>query len=235
MGVAASVSKAILRFAFSMGSGRECPLCGWTGWQFLPRTDPRKPSADAFCPRCGSAERHRFAFMALTSRFPALQSTLHCAPEPPVEKWLRSVSKEYLSCDLTPGRAMTVEDITRLSFENGRFDFIWCSHVLEHVPDDKAAMVEFRRVLKANGTCVVQVPIWRRATFEDPSITTPQDRLEAFGQADHVRLYGLDVEERLRESGFKVETILVRNFDPRTIGRHGLNHATTGELFLCTL
>jgi SAM-dependent methyltransferase len=233
MASAAGMSRAMLGLALSMGSGRECPLCGWTGWQFLPRTDPRKPSADAFCPRCGSAERHRFAFLALKSRFPALAATLHCAPEPPVEKWLRSISSKYLSCDLDPGRAMTVEDITRLSFANERFDFIWCSHVLEHVPDDKAAMAEFRRVLKSDGTCVVQVPIWRRITLEDPTITTAEGRRRAFGQTDHVRLYGLDIEERLKESGFKVETILVRDFDLQTIGRHSLNHASSGELFLC--
>lgn len=229
------MSKAMLGLAFSMGSGRECPLCGWTGWQFLPRTDRRKPSADAFCPRCGSAERHRFAFMALKSRFPSLRSTLHFAPEQPVEKWLRSISSDYLSCDITPGRAMAAEDIVQLSFADRRFDFIWCSHVLEHVPDDRVAMAQLRRVLKADGTCVVQVPIWRPVTFEDPGITTPSGRLEAFGQADHVRLYGLDIEQRLKESGFNVETILVRSFDLRTIGRHSLNHATTGELFLCTV
>ncbi len=233
MAIGKGAGSALLRFALSIGSGRECPLCGWTGWQFLPRTDPRKPSADAFCPRCGSAERHRFAYLALKSRFPSLQSVLHCAPEPPIEKWLRAVSSDYLSCDLSPGRAMTVEDITRLSFADGRFDFIWCSHVLEHVPDDRAAMAEFRRVLKPEGTCVVQVPIWRRATFEDPSVRTEEGRLQAFGQVDHVRLYGFDIEERLHESGFKVETVLVRDFDLQTIGRHSLNHASSAEIFLC--
>ena len=227
------VQRKILSAILSIGSGRECPMCGWTGVQFLPRTDPRKPSADAFCPRCGSAERHRFAYLALKDRTMSIGSCLHFAPEAAVEKWLRSASRNYVSCDLEPGRAMTVEDVTKLTAADEVYDFIWCSHVLEHVPDDILAMTELHRVLTDRGMCVVQVPIWRRRTYEDFSITAPEEREEAFGQTDHVRLYGLDIEDRLKAAGFRVETLLVRDFDLRTIGRHSLNHVSSPELYLC--
>lgn len=228
------VARKIAPVLLGLGSGRKCPLCGWTGYQFMPRTHPRKPSADAFCPRCGSAERHRFAYVALKDRYKFLQSTLHVSPEKSVTKWLRSISDNYISCDIVPGRAMDAQDLTRLTYPDASFDFLWCSNVLEHIPDDAAAMREMLRVLSNNGTCLVQVPIWRRQTFEDHSVTDPKDRLRLFGQDDHVRLYGLDIEDRLRSAGFSVEAVTTRDFDPMIVGRHGLDYLTTGELFLCT-
>ncbi|TIX95984.1 MAG: methyltransferase domain-containing protein [Mesorhizobium sp.] len=217
-----------------LGKGRECLFCGWEGSEFRPRLNPRKPSADSYCPKCGSLERHRLGYFALRSKLKDLQSTLHFAPEKPIEKWLRSISRRYVSCDLEPGLAMEVEDITKLSYSDESFEFIWCSNVLEHVPDDRAAFSELRRVLTKGGTCVVAVPIWRRKTYEDPTVTTPESRIEKFGQMDHVRLYGFDIEDRLKAAGFNVEMITARDFDPRDVGRYGLNHLTTGELFVCT-
>ncbi|WP_292513343.1 class I SAM-dependent methyltransferase [Mesorhizobium sp.] len=228
------VRRRLIYVLSDFGKGRECPLCGWQGSEFRPRLNPRKPSADAVCPKCRSLERHRLGYFALRSRLKDIQNTLHFAPEKPMEKWLRSISSKYVSCDLEPGLAMEVEDITKLSYSKESFDFIWCSNVLEHVPDDRTAMSELRRVLTKGGTCVVAVPIWRRKTYEDPTVTTPEERLEKFGQNDHVRLYGLDIEDRLKAAGFNVEMITSRDFDPRDVGRYGLNHLTTGELFICT-
>ena len=59
------------------------------------------------------------------------------------------------------------------------------------------------------------------------------NRMEAFGQIDHVRLYGFDIEHRLKFAGFKVEQVIVRDFDLREIGRYSMNHASGSELFLC--
>lgn len=217
-----------------LGNARECPLCGWQGDEFRPRLNPRKPSADSQCPKCRSLERHRFGYFALRDRIKSAKDTLHFAPEKPIEKWLRGLSAKYLSCDIEPGQAMDVEDITNLSYQSDRFDFIWCSNVLEHVPDDKKAMSEMRRVLNKSGTCAVAVPIWKRKTYEDFSITSPEERYKNFGQRDHVRLYGFDIQDRLRDAGFNVEMITSRDFDPMYVGRHGLDHLTTAELFLCT-
>ena len=54
------------------------------------------------------------------------------------------------------------------------FDVIYCSHVLEHVPDDRKAMREFPRVLKRGGWAILLVPINAGKTYEDASITEPQ-------------------------------------------------------------
>lgn len=225
--------RALIYLLSDMGRLRECNLCGWSGDEFRPRLNPRKPSADSRCPRCGSLERHRLAFHALKRRQLNMGRVLHFAPEEPIAKWLKSQSFDYRSCDIELGAAMDVEDITKLTYADDRFDFIYCSNVLEHVPDDAAALREVRRVLASDGVCLVAVPIWRRKTYEDPEIETEKGRLEAFGQADHVRLYGLDIEDRLKSAGFEVECVTSRDFDPRVVGKHGMDHLTTRELFFC--
>jgi len=86
---------------------------------------------------------------------------------------------------------------------------VLCSHVLEHVPDDGAAMRELRRVTAPGGFCLVMVPLAldREHTYEDPAITAPEERERAFLQHDHVRLYARDIEDRLRSAGFDVEVV----------------------------
>ena len=83
---------------------------------------------------------------------------------------------------------------------------ILCSHVLEHVVDDRKAMRELHRVLHPSGWALIVVPIASRRdeTFEDPAVLTPADRERVFGQADHVRIYGRDFKARLEEAGFTV-------------------------------
>lgn len=98
-------------------------------------------------------------------------------------------------------------DITRIQFEDNTFDVILCSHVLEHVLDDQTAMSELFRVLKPGGWAILQSPIdfKRDKTFEDPDIVLPDDREKAFGLPDHVRIYGRDYEDRLKNVGFSVK------------------------------
>ena len=69
-------------------------------------------------------------------------------------------------------------------------------------------------------------------TYEDPSITSPLERMVAFGQQDHVRIYGNDLPGRLREAGFEVDDRTAAElFDGATVERCELD---AGEhLFLC--
>ena len=71
-------------------------------------------------------------------------------------------------------------------------------------------------------------------TFEDPAVTTPEGRFRAFYQTDHVRLYGLDIADRLADVGFTVETKTIRQLPASTIIRNSLNHLPTNEVFTCT-
>ena len=64
--------------------------------------------------------------------------------------------------------------------------------------------------MKKGGWGIFQVPqdYNRTLTFEDNSITDPKERTRIFGQYDHVRVYGMDYFEKLRNIGFEVEEIL---------------------------
>jgi SAM-dependent methyltransferase len=92
--------------------------------------------------------------------------------------------------------------VTAMPFEDGAVDLLVCSHVLEHVPDDATAMVEIARVLARGGIGLVAVPLRRGKTVEDPE-ASPEERIRRFGQADHVRYYGDDFDDRLHAAGLQ--------------------------------
>ena len=132
---------------------------------------------------------------------------LHVAPERGLAGMFEeALGRSYVSVDLAAHyHPRLLGDVTALSFPDATFDVIYCSHVLEHVPDDLGAMREFRRVLKPGGWAILQVPMRRTDhTYEDWTMTTPEQRLAAFGQRDHVREYGPDYVDRLRRAGFLV-------------------------------
>lgn len=152
-------------------------------------------------------ERHRLAWSILQQKTDLLdphpKKVLHVAPEKIVEDRLATLAHvDYVSADLHDPRAMVKMDVTDIPYPEDTFYAIFCSHVLEHVPDDRRAMREPYRVLKPGGYALLMVPLKREETFEDPSVTSPKDRERVFGQADHVRLYGRDFEDRLQEAGF---------------------------------
>jgi predicted SAM-dependent methyltransferase len=125
-------------------------------------------------------------------------------------------------------------DITEIPYEDQTFDVIYCSHVLEHVPDDRRAMREFFRVLRDDGWAVLLVPVEGAVTVEDPSVTAPEERRRLYGQEDHVRMYGLDYAGRLREAGFQVQVTGVCDLvDRPTATEMGLT-AASGDIYFCT-
>jgi ubiquinone/menaquinone biosynthesis C-methylase UbiE len=96
-------------------------------------------------------------------------------------------------------------DITQIPEQENQFDLIICYHILEHVIEDLKAMNELYRVLKSNGTIIIQTPYKEGKIYEDYSITTESDRLIHFGQEDHVRVYSVEgLKARLESVGFKV-------------------------------
>jgi SAM-dependent methyltransferase len=158
---------------------------------------------------------------------------LHLAPETQLSRLFEKASGiDYVSADLDSPEAMVKMDIMNIHYPNGIFDVIYCSHVLEHVVDDRKAMGELFRVLKAGGWAILQVPIFVGPTFEDPTVTAPEERERLFGQHDHVRRYGMDYKDRLAEAGFSVSVDgFVRELDDRAAARFGLMRSE--DIYLC--
>jgi hypothetical protein len=189
------------------GDARFCPICESHVARFLPADFVPQP--DARCPICGSLDRQRLFWLYLTERTDLFsertKQLLHIAPEYAIAQRLKSVPTiEYLSADLNSRMVMVRMDITDIQFPKNVFDVILCNHVMEHIPDDAAALAELYRVLKPGGWAILQTPIKGVTTIEDPSVTTPRERLERFGQRDHVRIYGRDYVDRLAAAGFEV-------------------------------
>ena len=191
------------------GDRQYCPVCECASRTFLAYGVP-EPRRNARCIHCGSLERHRLTWLFLQRRTNlfdgSFKRVLHVAPERIFQKRLRRMLGEgYLTADLYNPRAMIRMDVTDIPFGNDTFDVIYCSHVLEHVEDDRRAMREFCRVLKPGGWALLLVPISEEVTFEDPTVTDPAERARIFGQADHVRRYGADYADRLVSAGFDVQ------------------------------
>jgi SAM-dependent methyltransferase len=89
-------------------------------------------------------------------------------------------------------------DLLDMPFADESVDLLIANHVLEHVDDDLRAIAEIGRVLAKDGVAILQTPYSRmlQHTWEDAGIVGAEARLQAYGQEDHVRLYGRDIFER---------------------------------------
>ena len=217
------------------GNDVTCSICNSDFKEFAPFGFPIRKNAQ--CHQCGALERHRLLWKYMNEKTDLLKSKkkirlLQFAPEQVFfDVFSNHDNIEYFPCDLVPenyynwrNAQVLKADITNIPFEDNYFDVIICNHILEHIPDDALAISELYRVLKKGGWSILQVPIdySREKTYEDFSITDPEEREKAFGQSDHVRWYGQDYKERLRNSGFTVtEDDYVKSFSEQDIFKYG--------------
>ncbi len=215
------------------GNDRCCAVCGRRFRRFVPRR-----GREHRCPVCFSEPRHRIAIRCPQTHTSVLTAeaplrVLHVAPELcMMDHFLSRPNIEYVSIDLFSPLAQEKMDLRALRFPDGLFDFIYCSHVLEHIREDGQAMRELHRVLKPGGQALLMVPIRSGPTLEDPAVTSPQERLRLYLHPDHVRCYGDDFQERLEAVGFQAERHVVAGDMPEAERRlQGVNNE---PLFLCT-
>ncbi|WP_417199103.1 class I SAM-dependent methyltransferase [Bizionia sp.] len=203
--------RPILAF-FMKGNTYTDPIDGKSFKAFLPYGYGNQRD-NVLSPSTLSLERHRLLWLYLqndTDFFSAKKSVLHFAPEQCFLKRFQKLNNlNYTTTDLESPIADVKADICNLPFKDNSYDIILCNHVLEHIPDDTKAMQELFRVMKPGGYGIFQIPqdLNRDSTFEDDSITDKKERAAIFGQYDHVRIYGRDYFDKLRNVGFKVEEL----------------------------
>ena len=221
-----------------------CPCCGATPKAFLTIPDEyveecegrrvdhpldawETLNLDAYlCPSCGATDRDRLQVLFLEKTIRAGMRVLEIAPSAPVSNWLnRQEDIQYRSADFLRDDVDDKIDICDMScYSDQSFDVVICSHVLEHVFDDRRAMRETKRILHPGGVAVLLVPISLliEDVTEDIECTDEDERWRRFGQGDHVRIYGrTGFEGRLTEVGFRVET-----FVPTELTTSGLSKTT---------
>lgn len=244
-----TVSKAIAKFARGAASPKMyCCICKSSvdrfhpyrgGWKEMPplltALNCIGSDVDNFsCPTCGAHDRERHLFLYLDSvgiwkGLPGF-AVLHFAPEKRLSKLIVDAApKRYVRADLYPtDRSIEKVDMLNMPYPSESFDLVMANHVLEHVDDDRKALSEIRRVLKPRGIAILQTPFAAklRATFSDAGIDDDAGRLQAYGQEDHVRLYGADIFERFAESGLlpdiQTHGVALAAVDPV---RYGVNEA----------
>jgi SAM-dependent methyltransferase len=173
------------------------------------------------CPKCGAVERHRLITLFLNQNPDLYQNKtiLHFAPESIIRAKLEQSSKKYVGCDIVPRNDIIRIDIEKIDLVNDSFDLIVCSHVLEHV-DDFKALREMNRILREGGVALLMFPIiegWS-VTYENPNIKSEADRILHFGQEDHVRFFGSDVRQRIRDAGFELHEFTATEPDVSSYG-----------------
>ena len=199
---------------------KNCNLCRNSCESFLPTGHESQLFSElkvigggyrenAVCPYCGSLDRNRWVFRIMQEKTDILKGrcrVLHFAPEEMIRKRI----KENVNCDYYAGDVVLAADnhqvdVTDIQFRDKFFDYILINHVLEHVPDERKAFDELKRVLKESGILILSFPVTLEAeTFEDERISSEEDRLRYYGQKDHVRLYGKDFRERIEGFGWQV-------------------------------
>lgn len=186
------------------------------------------------CPACEATDRERLSALYLIEMFGTFDQSrryrlLEFAPSlgPGLRTLLRRYPfVDYRSADLDRNDVHDNVDITDMRiYADQSFDVFLCSHVLEHVPDDRKGMRELYRILKADGFGVVLVPLISDVdeTHEDSAINTPELRWKYYGLDDHVRQYGRrDFVNRLTGAGFKVDQLGIDHFGASAFREAGI-------------
>lgn len=150
---------------------------------------------------------------------------LHFAPEP----WLIKPLTEryglgYLCVDYELPPYDLKVDIQNLPFRDGLFRSTMCFSVLEHIPDDHKAMRELARVLEPGGVAIIHVPLQYKQHASMRETLGKVGRRREYGQENHFRYYGLDIQDDLKRNGFaSVEAIKPSDrFSKEEMDKYGL-------------
>lgn len=243
-----SLSRLLRRVGLT-GAKSHCSVCGTKNVTFEPLSDFYRINAtrhgyvhfgkgemtalDTYsCGKCGASDRERLYAHWIVTTFTNNRAMLrgkaiHFAPENALSTFLRQskIFGDYQTADLSMGGVDHKIDLMNLPFAAESYDFFICSHVLEHVFDDYAAICELFRVTKSGGCGILMAPIivGLPKTIEDPSITDENERWRLFGQNDHVRLYSHgDYVARIQASGFELQQLNESYFGSRLFTKLGL-------------
>lgn len=227
-----------LRAVFFIGDRYVCPCCGWKLRAFTHGGASLRVRPLGYCPRCNSKARHRRWWLFLqehTNLFTERLRLFQAAPNYCLSRRFRSLPNiEYVGGDHNSHRNISIKMLlSETPLRSESFDAALCIHVLEHLDHDREAMRELFRLLKPGGWAGVSVPIrLDQRTYEDPAVTSPQERERLFGETVHVRYYGYDLVDRLQEAGFQVSMDPGTGVDPATRLKYGLRDDE--HIFYCT-
>lgn len=185
------------------------------------------------CPHCHASDRDRLYALFIKEKSEGYVGKKHLdllefAPFKPLGQLVKRLRIYNLrTADLFMDGVddkVNLEEMTL--YHDAAFDCFICSHVLEHVSDDRKALRELFRILKPGGWGILMVPIMLSIDEidEDPELVDEGERWRRFGQNDHVRMYSkCGFLQRVMEVGFSVEQYGWQHFGANQFERAGIS------------
>lgn len=186
------------------------------------------------CPECGAVDRDRMiiGYMEKADLLQEGTKVLQVAPAQMIDTYI----KQHLPSDTYDTADLFMEGVTyktdiqnMIEIADDTYDLWICSHVLEHVADDRKALNELRRILKPEGRGILLVPLdlSREGTDEELGCSEAEN-WRRFGQGDHVRAYAkTDFIARIKECGFDLECVGKDYFGEQFFKNCGLLDSST--------
>ena len=149
---------------------------------------------ELLCGRCRSIPRHRAIIEVLSMVRPDWRSQRiwEIAPAGPASRKLRGECAAYVGShywpNVPPGtdvQGVRCEDLEHPTFDDGSFDIIVSSDVLEHIVDVDAAHAQIARVLAKGGVHVWTAPQYRDLETSRPRVRRSADGLEYLQPAEY--------------------------------------------------
>ena len=169
-------------------------------------------NSNVICPVCESLPRHRILAVWCEEHIDLLQNAriLYFAPEVSMIRWMKHHHISCTTADLYQKADLKL-DIQETGQPDASWDLVICNHVLEHVTDFRKALKELYRILSPGGHLICSFPMDPNIEIVDEADLsenpTPEERLQRFGQADHLRVFGMNADLLLEKAGFLTEKI----------------------------
>ncbi len=210
-------------------------------YRVIPHEPETLNEKEYTCPVCGASDRDRL-LISMLKRLGIQQggnreSLLQIAPAQAIDHWIHRncLSLQYDTTDLFMENVTFNSDIQDMNMVlDESYDYIICSHVLEHVQDDKKAMKELYRILKKDGFGMFLVPIaLDMKKIDEEWGLSDEENWKRFGQNDHCRRYSKDgFVRRLKDAGFCVHQLGKDFFGENSYKNNGLTE--TSILYVVT-
>lgn len=225
---------------------KKCVICESLVEDFLPWKDKQANSFTEYfhligsdtnnfsCPNCGSTdrERHLYLYMKELGLLNSIKQSkmLVLAPEAKLVGLLRKIGADLTLGDIEPEKfnselgLIRRIDLTDTRLPDNEYHFLMANHVLEHIFDYKKALKEIYRILVAGGKAILQTPFSSLIynNFEDGNINTSDLRTAYYGQNDHVRIFGLQLFDDIKQAGFDLKIYrhddLLKKYDAQAYG-----------------
>jgi SAM-dependent methyltransferase len=243
--------------SFPVNKNKSCPVCNSKKTYFLPISnyfiniwqkygyvysifDAETLNVNEYsCAICGASDRERLYALYLRNNKTLLdnKSILDIGFSPIIKKFIINNLKNvrYSTLDKYNKEADFQFDVEKMNeIEDNSYDFIICSHVLEHVNNPINAVREIYRILKNKGEAIIMVPILLSLenTIENSEYNTDELRWKYYGQNDHLRNFSKkDFVNLLKNASFEVKELNIDYFGKKDFEQNGIIEKSV--LYLC--